>query len=304
MGTTSFVRRQPGGKFAIVDNSVTTGNFFWVDSGKTTTGGDTVGHGRDPSEPFLSLNYAFASGQVVANQGDIIYLMPGHAEVVASAGALDMDIEGVTVIGIGHGAAQPTITLTLNTADIDVDAANITIENVNFVAGAEDVAVCLDVNADDFTCRRCRFTESATTLNFKICIQDAAAGGSDRITVEDCYVLQPDSANTHFISLAGTGDGHILRRNILHGDWGTFCLGSGGAVTNCVCVDNLINNVASDGDACINFEATATGICMRNLCGAGAAAASGITATAMAIAENYYTQATGDDSGLLEPIAT
>ncbi len=304
MGIMSYVRQQPGGKFAVVDNSVTTGNIFWVDSGKTTTGGDTVGHGRDPDEPFLTLNYAFASGQVVADQGDIIYLMPGHAEVVATAGALDMDIAGVTVIGIGHGAAQPTITLNGTTPDVDIDAANITVENVNFVAGLADIAICLDVNADDFTVRKCRFTESATGLNFKICIQDAAAGASDRITVEDCYVLQPDAENTHFISLAGTGDGHILRRNILHGDWGTFALGSGGAVTNCVCTDNLINNVATDNDACINFESTVTGICARNLCGAGAADANGITATAMTIAENYYTIKTADKCGKLEPIAT
>ena len=43
---------------------------------------------------------------------------------------------------------------------------------------------------------------------------------------------------------------------------------------------------------------------MRNLCGGGAAQANGVTATAMAVAENYYGVVTEDLSAILEPIAT
>jgi hypothetical protein len=160
------------------------------------------------------------------------------------------------------------------------------------------------VNADDFTLRGCKFLETATDMNAKIWVQDAAATASDRITIEDCYVLAPDAANTHFVNFAGTGDGHKIIGNTLIGDWGTMAIGGAGIVTNIVIADNIISNKATDNDACINLPATTTGIVVRNLCCGGAAQANGITATACAIAENYYGVVGEDLSAILEPIAT
>lgn len=297
-----FYRKIPGGLVTVEDSGFTTGNRFYVDSGAAGAS-DTAGHGQTPDLPFATID--FAVGQCTANNGDIIYVMPGHAETVSAAGGLDLDVAGIKVIGIGDGADTPTVTLdTATTADVDIDAANVTIENIHFRANFADIAVILDVNADDFTCRRCRFTQVGDDLNALVCIQDAAAGGSDRITVEDCHAIMYDAANTHFINFAGTGTGHIVRRNILIGDWGTACIGGAGVVTYATIIDNLIYNAASTNDACINFAATATGICMRNLCGGAALQANGITATAMALAENYYGVISEDLSAILDPIAT
>ncbi len=137
-----------------------------------------------------------------------------------------------------------------------------------------------------------------------ICVQDAAAGGSDRITIEGCHAICPDAANTHFVNFAGTGTGHIIRDNILIGDWGTMCIGGAGVVTYATVIDNVIYNAANTVDGCINFAATATGICMRNLACGAAAQANGVTATAMAVAENYYGVISEDLSAILDPIAT
>jgi hypothetical protein len=113
-----------------------------------------------------------------------------------------------------------------------------------------------------------------------------------------------DDANTHFVNFSGTGDGHIVRNNVLIGDWGTMCIGGAGEITNAVITGNYISNAASDSDSCINFAAAATGICMHNHAAGGAAQANGITATGMAISQNYYGVVTEDLSALLEPIAT
>lgn len=295
-----FVRQQPGGVFAIYDASFTTGEYFFVSSATGTNG---AGYGKSPDKPVATIDYAV--GLCTAGAGDIIIVMPGHAETVSAAGGLDLDVSGITIRGIGAGALQPTVTLdTATTADIDIDAANITIENIHFRANFADIAAAIDVNSDDFTIRRCRFSEVAANMNAKIWIQDAAAGGSDRITIEDCHCIDADAANTHFVNFAGTGDGHIVRRNVLIGDWGTACIGGAGVVTNAVITHNLISNAASDNDACINFAATATGICMHNhACGA-AAQANGITATAMAISQNFYGVVSEDLSAILDPIAT
>lgn len=236
--------------------------------------------------------------------GDTIIVLPGHAETISAAAGIDADVAGISIIGVGHGSRQPSVTLgTATTTDIDIDAAGILIENIHFIAGFADVAAAIDVNADDFTIRRCRFTE-ATNLNFVICIQDAAATASDRITVEECEAICPDAANTHFINLAGTGEGHKIVRNILQGDWGTMAVGGAGVVTHCVIMNNVIANAASTSDACINLAATATGIVVGNDCAGAAVQANGITATACLVSRNYYGVISEDLSAILDPIAT
>lgn len=240
----------------------------------------------------------------LCSPNDVVLVAPGHAETISAAGGIDADVAGISIIGLGNGSKRPQITLgTATTTDIDIDAADVTIENLVFIANFADIAVCIDVNADDFALRGCEFRE-ATDLNFLVCVQDAAAGGSDRITIEYCKARCPDAADTHFVNFAGTGDGHVVRNNILFGDWGTMAIGGAGVVTNCVVLDNVISNAATGNDACINFAATATGIVMRNLACGGAAQANGITATAMAIAQNYYGVVTEDLSAILDPIAT
>jgi hypothetical protein len=275
------------------------GNIIYVSS----TLGSSTGPGWSPNNAYATIDQAV--GACTANNGDVIVVLPGHAEVVSAAGGLDLDVAGITVLGIGVGSEQPTVTLdTAITADVDVDAAGVTVENIHFRANFADITAAIDVNADDFTLRRCRLTELATNMNALIWVQDAAAGGSDRITIEDCYCVARDAANTHFVNFAGTGDGHKVVRNTLMGDWGTMCIGGAGVVTNCLVLDNLIDNTATTNDACINFAATATGIVARNLCGGGAAQANGVTATAMAINQNYYGVSSEDLSGILDPIAT
>jgi hypothetical protein len=295
-----FQNAIPQGAFNIMETQrLTTGVRFYVLPGHAN-GGDSGGKGVNPDAPFLTLTYALT--QCVANRGDIIYLMPGYVELISAAADIDLNVAGVTIIGIGNGTLRPTFRFdTIISADMDVTAAGITVENVIFSANFADITAAIDVDADDFTLRNCRFEATAANMNFLIMIQDAAATASDRITVEDCYYLDRDASNTHFINFAGTGDGHIIRRNTILGDFGTICIGGAGIVTNVTVEDNIISNASNVNDSCINFAATSTGICVRNLCCGAAAQANGITATAMTIAENYYGVVTEDLSAILDP---
>jgi len=276
------------------------GKVFWVDS---NTGSDSSGNDGGRNQPFGTIDYAV--GLCTANKGDIIMVMPNHAETVSAAGGLALDVAGINVVGIGSGANQPTVTLdTIVSADVDIDAANVTIENIHFVANFADIAVILDVNAADFTVRGCRFTQADDDLNAKVCIQDAATTGSHRISVIGCKAIMYDAANTHFINFSGTGTGHIVRDNVLHGDWGTMAIGGAGVITFCEIVGNVVGNIASTSDAIISLASTATGIVVGNH-GAGAAVqANGITATACVISQNYYGVIGEDLSAILDPIAT
>lgn len=297
-----FVQKQSGGMFSVEDQAVSTGNRFFVDSG-SATGADGAGYGRNPDKPFLTIDYAVA--YCTANNGDIIYVMPGHTETISAAADIALDVAGISVIGIGHGTDRPTITFdTATTADMDIDAANVLVENIIFSANFADIAVAIDVNATDFTLKRCHFQATAVNMNFLVCIEDALLLASNRLSVIECTSHLIDASDTHFINMVGTGDGYIIKGNILHGDWGTMCIGGAGIVTRVTIIDNVIANASATADACINLAATTTGIVMRNLCAGAAAQANGVTATACAVAENYYGVISEDLSAILDPIAT
>lgn len=294
--TALFSQKQRGGLFAIEDQSLSTGSRFFVHSG---TGTDGAGYGRNPESPFATIDYAIAL--CTANKNDIIYVMPGHAEAISAAAGIVCDIAGVSIIGLGNGSNRPTVTFDTDAGtDIDIDAANVLIENIIFSANFADIAAAIDVNADDFTLKRCHFQATATDMNFKICVQDAAATASDRISIIGCTSHMLDAVDTHFINMAGTGDGHIVNDNILHGNWGTMCIGGAGVVTRCTILRNVIFNIATDADACINMAATATGICAFNAT-AGGHATDGIVPGDLGSIENYYELSTSNLSGILEP---
>ena len=89
------------------------GNVYWVNnSGVNPDGG---ANGSDSGKgtylrPFSTVDYAI--GRCTANRGDIIMVMPGHAEDVGSASAITSDIAGVAIVGLGTGAKRPTFTFT------------------------------------------------------------------------------------------------------------------------------------------------------------------------------------------------
>jgi hypothetical protein len=277
---------------------VTTGNVFFVDSG---VGVDGISGGSSPSSPFATIDYAV--GRCTANNGDFIVAMPGHAETVSAAGGLALDVAGITVLGLGSGSDIPTVTLDAAAADVDVDAASVTIENVKFVSAAEDVAVCIDVNADWCTIRKCHFVESAADRNFLICVLAGTANQSDHLVVEDCHAVCDDASNTHFVSFPNAQDACIVRNNILMGDWTTATIGAASAVTLTAILNNIIFNTDNAADNCINMHASSTGFVGGNLV-SNAHASQKITATAMGIAENYASVNADDESGILEPVAT
>jgi hypothetical protein len=298
-----FYKSTPGGLSSIVDVVRYPSNVFYVDS-TDSDASDTSGYGTHPDKPFATID--FAVGQCTASQGDLIVVLPGHAETVSAAAGLDLDVAGITILGVGHGVDQPTVTFdTATTADMDVDAASIVVENIHFKANYADVAAAIDVNATDFTLRSCRFSEASTNMNALIWVQDAAAAASDRITIENCRAVGIlDAANTHFVNFAGTGTGHVVRDNTLIGDWGTMAVGGAGVITYCEISNNFIMNEASDNDACINVAATATGVIAYNACGGAAAQANGIASGDTTTIENYYGVHTEDLSGILDPVVT
>jgi len=294
-----FYKNQLGGFSTVEDMSRSTGNRWYVDSGHASAS-DTAGFGYTPDAPAATIDYLIAG--CTANNGDIIYAMPGHADTVSAAAGLAIDKAGISIVGIGRGTAQPTITLdTANTATIAITAANTTFENIHFVANFLDIATAITlVTAPDTTFSNCRFTDTSAILNAKIWINEEAAATSGRLTVEGCKAKAYGTANTHFINFAGTGDGHTVKGNVLMGDWATMCIGGAGVITDALIDDNRILNIVATADTCINVAATAEGIISNNRC-CGGHATDGIVCGDMGSLENYYVDQDTDLSGVIEP---
>jgi hypothetical protein len=127
------------------------GKVFWVYNGATgllpgQRGGSDGNKGTFDS-PFSTLDYAVS--QCVANRGDIIFIKPGHAETIATATALAIDVAGVAVVGLGQGSNRPTFNLTATTSTIAMSAANCTFWNCLVTGGVDAIVAVFTISAAD-----------------------------------------------------------------------------------------------------------------------------------------------------------
>jgi len=296
--TALFSRNQPGGVFTIDDLREHPGDIYFVDSGSGTDGS---GYGKNPDSPFATVDYAI--GQCTANQGDVIYVLPGHTETVDAAAAIDIDVAGIKIVGLGEGFTRPTFDFDADTSTIEVAAANCTIENCIFTASSADVAKAIDVNAVGFTIKDCLFLEDTTDEAFTVCILGATSNTSDYITVSNCKFICPDASASSCIQLVG-GQGHEVRDCVFMGDWSAGAIDLDNTPTYVLLLRNLIYNADDTADNLVNASATATGICAYNGGGNADTQANQFTATAMAVVENYGGVISEDLSAILDPIAT
>jgi len=212
--TALFSRHQPGGVFTIDDLKEHPGNIWFVDSGSGTDG---AGYGQDPDSPVATLDYAV--GLCTANNGDVILVMPGHAENLAADSAVDIDVAGVKVIGLGWGADRPTFTATAIAGDFKLAAASVYIENLLFLSGVDATTGMVEVSGADCEIANCEFRDSVDQATD--CLITTAA--ADRLHIHDCKFNMAAAAGANSaIALVGADDCHIYDCEI----YGNFAVGA------------------------------------------------------------------------------
>ena len=229
------------------------GNIFWVDSGSGSNTNDGT-HVR----PYATLDYAV--GKCTANNGDLILVKAGHTETVTAAGGLDLDVAGITIIGLGNGSDRPTVNFTTAvTADMDVDADNITISNFLFTGGIDALTGPIDVNAADFTMMDCE-TKDVTGQATDFIVTDANAS---RLMIDGWTHRGAAAAGgASALQIVG-GDGATVRNIFIDGNFDTAAIEN---VTTAA--TNLTINGGANGsyirnrnsaDVCFTAVATTTG---------------------------------------------
>lgn len=217
------------------------GNVFWVSNATpvSSLGGQnraTAGADGNPgtfNRPFATL--AGALLKCTANQGDIIFVKPGHAETVNGAGTttlstggagttLSFNVAGVSIIGLGAGATRPTLTFAVaNTANIPVTSANMSLQNFlvvgNFLSIASAFTATGTTTPTDFNIESCEFKDTSSVLGFVAGFTgNATANSCDGLRVANCRISSlGTAAGTIFIKLLSGTDRVQVKDN--YGNW-------------------------------------------------------------------------------------
>ena len=298
---TSLFGQWLSGNMVVADQAFSPGRRFFVDSGGG--GADTTHYGSSPERPFLTLDYAVE--QCVADRGDIVYLLPGHAENVASATEAVVDVAGVSVIGIGRGSLMPTLTLiTAAGATLSITAPNCSVQNVHVVSAFTNgvtAGVTLGALADGCTLDGLLFTEALVTQEFLIGISIAA--DCDDVIIRNCrYCGTAGGDTTSAIAALGGTDRTIIRDNYINVDASAAAIKLDAAASTDLQIlrNRLIQNDATAGLG-IDCSDTSTGMFADNRTTNLRDTVEGHTGNLMCYHENYGSNAV-NVQGILEPV--
>lgn len=236
------------------------GSTFWVDSVTGSNGND----GLSPSSPVATIDYAV--GLCTASKGDVIFVMPGHAENISAATSLVVDVAGVSIIGLGNGSNRPTLTYTATAGSIEMDAANTRLSNVRLVAGIASVVVAINVDADNVEVDHCELTISATGFEFLLMVDVDAFDGAN---IHDNRFLAENIAGTNTGIRLDDTIGVRIYGNEFRGDFTTAAIsgttGTAAASVDAAVYDNLIENRDTTAGILLDHHDDTTGITARNL---------------------------------------
>ena len=281
--------------------STYSGSVFWVDS---NNGSD--GNKGTRERPFATINYAV--GKCTANKGDIIMVMPGHAETLTGQDIV-VDVAGVSVIGMGRGEDQPQLSHNHTTAEVSIAASSVLWQNIRHTADVTGVVVGITVEAGAIGCqiRDCRFDVVAAATDEFVLGIDVAVGANDTV-ISGCQMDNDLGGAVAGISITGASDNIQIVDNYIIGDYST---------ANVQGITTLSTNVLIKGNTLINGEGGAqgtepgiqlltgsTGTVADNYIACDLATkAAAIVADACVMFENYYTEVATETGGLIGAVS-
>jgi hypothetical protein len=289
--TALFARTRPGGIFTIDDFAEHPGDIYFVHSGT----GASSNPGDSPDAPMATIDQAI--NKCTASKGDVIYVLPGHAETIAAADGFDADVAGISIIGCGTGSNRPTLTFSATASTCAVGAAGVRIRGLRFVAGVSAVVVGLSVEAAGTDCliEDCTWYWGGTTgWDFVASIIFTAA--ANRGTVRGCrFLAEPAVAGASVaIQLAGAVHNVRVIGNEFMGDYSLACMSGITTLSQgLMFVDNLVHNTDA-GEPYLEVLTGTTGVISgtRGLASGGTVAANAV-ADAMAHCENFVVNTAG-----------
>lgn len=286
---------------------LTTGKYFFVSSLTGSNGNPGSGTGgTTPANPFATLTYALA--QCTANNGDVIILMPGHAETISAAAGIAINKAGVTIVGLGNGNNRPLLTWqTLTSATVTITAADVTLRNIRTTSTITGLVTMFSVTGARCTFDGVDYFEDGTTAALQFILTTAAATD---LTVQNCHWYRGTTAATalsQWIVLTGADRAKILNNFcILKGFATSNPINSIVAVVTTLCVGirierNRFYDSNSTGNQAILTIANTTGVIADNYIGTSKTATTFTWDSCFAF-QNFVSNEVAK-SGVLSPVA-
>lgn len=275
MGSTSFDNLVVGGAPIVGGGGsgiYTTGNVFFVSS-TSANKADSANNGTKDA-PFATLDYAI--GRCTANNGDVIYLMPNHAETITGAGGITADIAGITIIGLGTYNQRPRFLMDGGTAvTFVVSAADVTVRNCVFASGHADVVTCFNITDVGCWIDECEFVDNVADENFLTPIKATSTtnNNADGLKVTNCSFLSIDAACVEFIEINADLFGLVVTGNLMvtEGTASPLILcATGKDLQRCKIVGNFTSTKTAAGNLFITNDTASpnnSGVIAHNRCG-------------------------------------
>ncbi len=257
-------------------------------------GGDTDGKLR-----FFS-TIALALAQCTADQGDTIYVLPGHTESITGAAGITFNKAGVNIVGLGSGTKRPTITFSTSTAaQIIISAANTTIKNVLFdLTGVSAVVAAFSVTAVNVKFDTCDFIISKGTNAPVLGILTAATATG--FTVENCNFTGPATSTDTCTACIKheVGTDYVIKNSYFTGKMTQAILNATTVLRGLIDSNRF---VIATGTKAIAMEAGSTPFIVNNRINVPSGTAP-IVAAAGFVAGNVYSAAAGVTAGTASTI--
>ena len=228
----------------------TTGSIFYVDSDS----GTAANTGESSTEALITIDGAM--NKCTASKGDIIYVMPGHAETISAAGGLTCDVAGVTIIGLGRGTDRPQVTFSATDSTVVVSAANVVIRNIHFINDIDALVVGIPVTAAHCLIADCLFDDATAAKQTIHWVTLSAA--ADYFELVDVNAHGSDTAGSTAFLTGAAADHVTIRKLVSHGDFAAANIDMSAAWTDCLIEDCVLEN-ANAVDVNIEGYSAATG---------------------------------------------
>lgn len=294
--TAVYSRHTPGGISNFEDQSLSTGDRWFVHHSGSTTGG------ANPDDPLTTIDAAI--NKATASQGDIIYVMPGHAENITAVDSIDLDKAGIAIVGLGEGNLIPTLSATAAAGSITVAAANCSIKNIRLLANfATGVTAGITVGAagDGLTLDGVQFRDTSTANEYKLHVSVATTVTD--LTIKNCsFVCLAGGSATNSILFAGSTSNLVIEGCHFFVDSTDSVIDHFVAAgVNVLIKDNVIyNDDDQTAGYVLDFHASSTGFAVGNRGAYNKVDAEMTKGDGMWWIENYFSN-TIAESGLLEP---
>lgn len=132
-----------------------------------------------------------------SGKGDVVIVLPGHAENISSADQMSNLVAGTKIVGVGQKGLRPTFTWTTATSTFLLDVANVEIQNcilnMDPGTGTTTVAAPITVSAAGCAIRDCkiRMGTSATSI---VTIGVTTTAAADDLEITNCEVYGDTTA--------------------------------------------------------------------------------------------------------------